>query len=40
MPQFDFYSFAPQVFWMLFGFFVFYFFIKIFFNKSFILPEI
>tara|TARA_E500000178_G_C16651403_1_gene586571 strand:+ start:130 stop:342 length:213 start_codon:yes stop_codon:yes gene_type:complete len=25
MPQFDFHSFSVQVFWMLFGFFVFYF---------------
>jgi hypothetical protein len=27
MTQFDFHSFSVQVFWMLFGFFVFYFYI-------------
>ncbi len=27
MPQFDFYSFASQVFWIILGFFLFYFFI-------------
>lgn len=27
MPQFDFYSFSSQVFWVVLGFFLFYFFI-------------
>jgi hypothetical protein len=35
MPQFDFYSFSSQVFWSLFGFFVFYFFILRFYVTSF-----
>ena len=27
MPQFDFYSFAPQISWLFVGFFIFYFFL-------------
>ena len=35
MPQFDFYSFSGQIFWTLFGFYLFYFFVLHFYLTSF-----
>ena len=35
MPQFDFYSFSTQVFWVLVSFFIFYFFILKYFLVNF-----
>jgi hypothetical protein len=34
MPQFDFYCFSVQIFWVLLGFFMFYFFMQRYYVKS------
>jgi hypothetical protein len=34
MPQFDFYCFSVQIFWVLAGFFMFYFFMQRYYVKS------